>query len=189
MDAGIRMGQGLLKAEAMRRRSRRAGGGRRRPATSAAAARSAGARQRRGQGADRDAARSSAAGKGATAASVPAGKPVDAAEFNACAPRNQSPAAEAQTQSEAMLLNQAVPADALAPLLLVDTNCPFRASTARHFENELTNSFPLPLSQYPRNAVVYSHKEASSGRLVVQHARVAPVVSPAADVAADEADP
>ena len=62
-----------------------------------------------------------------------------------------------------MLLNQAVPADALAPLLLVDTNCPFRASVARQFENELTNKFPLPLSQYPRDAVVYSRKEASSG--------------------------
>jgi len=59
-------------------------------------------------------------------------------------------------------------ADAMAPLLLVDTNCPFRASVARQFESELTTSFPLPLSQYPRNAVVYSHKEASSGRLIVQ---------------------
>ena len=67
-----------------------------------------------------------------------------------------------------VLLNQALPADAMAPLLLVDTNCPFRASVARQFESELTTSFPLPLSQYPRNAVVYSHKEASSGRLIVQ---------------------
>lgn len=177
LDAGIMMGQGLLKAESMRRKSRRAEGGRRRPATSAVAARSAGTRRRRGQGATgnatRNAARSSAVGKGATAASVLAGKPVSAAEVDATrahgarAPRNQSSGAQAQRVPDAVL-NQAVPADALAPLLLVDTNCPFRASVARHFENELTNSFPLPLSQYPRDAVVYSHKEASSGRLIVQ---------------------
>lgn len=77
-----------------------------------------------------------------------------------------------------VVLHDALPADSVAPLLLVDTNCPFRASTARQFETELTTSFPLPLSQYPRSAVVYSRKDVSPNQLIVQLRYLASVPGP-----------
>lgn len=59
--------------------------------------------------------------------------------------------------------------DTHKPLLLVDTNCPFRASTARQFESEIEQSFPLPHSAMPtESSVVYSHKQATAGPVVVQ---------------------
>ena len=54
------------------------------------------------------------------------------------------------------------------PLLLVDTNCPFRASVARQFESEVQQSFPLPHSTISvGSSVVYTNKEASAGSIIV----------------------
>ena len=56
------------------------------------------------------------------------------------------------------------------PLLLVDTNCPFRASTARQFESDIQTTFPLPNSVSPsaeRHSVVYSNQQQQQPNIKV----------------------
>ena len=59
--------------------------------------------------------------------------------------------------------------DSHNPLLLVDTNCPFRASTARQFESDLRDSFPLPKSATSaEDSVIYFNNKAASNNVAVQ---------------------